>query len=334
MNPILKQRQAFGGRMRKVADPAEQKINKKIYKADKPYFKKVNVYGRNLEDGRRMFINDAIDGLQPAADLIRLMTSCKNDILTRPQKRNINKLTHKLSQSKPGKIQDRTVQRMAHDIPKWKAEFNETNWGPHAFDHLELPTNNDKLGPEWSYVALETGWECCAIGCQCKDICYARKMETGLGGKGVCMRVWRQQKQMRDLPAEVIATDMVAFVKAGNRGVRFCDTGGIPDQDILNKVFESVDLASQLLLADDINPSGRFYIYATRFDLDWSSRPKYLQINASNERLHKMIPESNYFKIIEDGDEENDDRLFCSCNCEACDYCSGGSGETIDQQGH
>jgi len=333
MNAIIKERKAFSRRMRNVEDPAERAINRKVYRASKPFFNKVNVYGRNLQDGHRMFINDAIDGLQPAADLVRLMTSCQNDILTRPQKRNINKLTHKIETGKPGKISAKSVSRMARDIPKWMQAFNE-EYGSVTWEHLELPTNNSKLGPEWSYVALETGWECCAIGCQCKDICYARKMELGQGGQGVCVRVWRQQAQMRDLPAATIAADMVEFVKAGNRGVRFCDTGGIPDQAMLDKVFESVDLAAEMLLAEGIDPTSRFYIYATRFDLDWSGRSEFLQINASNKRLHEMIPESNYFKIMDGDEEEDDDRLFCSCNCEACDYCSAGSGETIDQQGH
>lgn len=333
MNAIKQQRIEFGRRMRNVEDPAECKINKKIFKADKPFFKNVNVYGRNLKDGYRMFINDAIDGLQPAADLVRLMTSCQNNILTRSQKRNINKLTHKVEHTRPSRISQKNIDRMAHDIPKWMKEFQK-EYESTTWEHLELPTNNSKLGPEWSYVALETGWECCAIGCQCKDICYARKMEFGRGGQGICNRVWRQQAQMRNLPAATIAADMVEFVKAGNRGVRFCDTGGIPNQAMLDKVFESVDLAAEMLLAEGIDPAGRFYIYATRFDLDWSGRSKFLQINASNERLHKMIPESNYFKIMDGSEEEDDDRLFCSCNCEACDYCSAGSGETIDQQGH
>lgn len=333
MNAIKQQRIEFGRRMRNVEDPAERKINKKIFKADKPFFKNVNVYGRNLKDGYRMFINDAIDGLQPAADLIRLMTSCQNDILTRSQKRNINKLTHKVEHTRPSRISQKNIDRMAHDIPKWMKEFQE-EYGSTIWEHLELPTNNSKLGPEWSYVALETGWECCAIGCQCKDICYARKMEFGQGGQGICNRVWRQQAQMRNLPAATIAMDMAEFVKAGNRGVRFCDTGGIPDQAMLDKVFESVNLAAEILLTEGIDPTGRFYIYATRFDLDWSGRSEFLQINASNKRLHEMIPESNYFKIMDGSEEEDDDRLFCSCNCEACDYCSAGSGETIDQQGH
>lgn len=333
MNAIKQQRIEFGRRMRNVEDPAERKINKKIFKADKPFFKNVNVYGRNLKDGYRMFINDAIDGLQPAADLVRLMTSCQNDILTRSQKRNINKLTHKVEHTRPSKISQKNIDRMAHDIPKWMKEFQK-EYGSTTWEHLELPTNNSKLGPEWSYVALETGWECCAIGCQCKDICYARKMEFGQGGQGICNRVWRQQAQMRSLPAATIAMDMAEFVKAGNRGVRFCDTGGIPDQAMLDKVFESVNLAAEILLAEGIDPAGRFYIYATRFDLDWSGRSEFLQINASNEKLHEMIPESNYFKIIDGSEEEDDNRLFCSCNCEACDYCSAGSGETIDQQGH
>lgn len=333
MNPILKERKAFGRRMR-----AQSKIDQKIYKADKPYFTKVNVYGRNLKDGRRMFINDAIDGLQPAADLVRIMTSCKNNILTRPQKRNINKLTHKIATGNPPHIYQHTVDRMARDIPKWKREFEETNWedkkGADVWKHLELPTDNDKLGPKWTYIALETGWECIAFGCRCKNICYARRMEYGQGGQGICNRVWRQQKQMRDLPAQSIAEDMVAFIKAGNRGVRFCDTGGIPDQAMLEKVFDSVRIATELLLEDDIKPAGRFYIYATRYDLDWSNRPEHLQINASNETLFNMIPGANFFRKMEDGEEENEERLFCSCNCEACDYCSEGSGETIDQQGH
>lgn len=146
---------------------------------------------------------------------------------------------------------------------------------------------------------------------------------------------------MRDLPAEVIASDMVEFIKDGHRGVRFCDTGGIPDQAMLDKIFAAVDLAAVKLLMEDIDPAGRFYIYATRYDLDWSGRSEYLQVNASNKRLHDMIPGSNYFKIMgqdEDGneidEEEDEERLFCSCNCEACDYCPSGVGETIDQQGH
>lgn len=333
MNAIKQQRIEFGRRMRNVEDPAERKINKKIFKADKPFFKNVNVYGRNLKDGYRMFINDAIDGLQPAADLVRLMTSCQNDILTRSQKRNINKLTHKVEHTRPSKISQKNIDRMAHDIPKWMGEFREQH-GSTIWKHLELPTNNSKLGPEWSYVALETGWECVALGCQCKDICYARKMELGTNGQGICNRVWRQQAQMRNLSPATIAADMVEFVKAGNRGVRFCDTGGIPDQAMLDKVFESVDLSAEMLLTEGIDPAGRFYIYATRFDLDWSGRSEFLQINASNEKLHKMIPESNYFKIMDGSEEEDENRLFCSCNCEACDYCSAGSGETIDQQGH
>lgn len=333
MNAIIKERKALSSRMRNVADPAERAMNRKVYKASKPFFNKVNVYGRNLQDGRRMFINDAIDGLQPAADLIRLMTSCKNDILTRPQKRNINKLTHKIEAHEPAKISQKSVDRMARDIPKWMTEFREQH-GSTSWEHLELPTNNSKLGPEWSYVALETGWECIALGCQCKNICYARKMELGQGGQGICNRVWRQQAQMRNLPAATIAADMVEFVKAGHRGVRFCDTGGIPDQAMLDKVFESVDLATKMLMAESLDPAGRFYIYATRYDLDWSGRPKYLQINASNKELHDMIPESNYFKIMKHNTKEDEERLFCSCNCEACDYCSEGSGETIDQQGH
>ena len=338
MNKILEERKAFGRRMRNVADPAEAKINKKIFKADKPFFKNINVYGRNLKDGRRMFINDAIDGLQPAADLIRLMTSCQNNILTRPQKRNINKLTHKVSYSKVGNISRKTEEKMARNIPAWRKEFEEIDWidkkGADVWKHLELPTDNSKLGPEWTYVALETGWECCALGCQCKKICYARKMEAGQTGKGIVMRVWRQQKQMRDLPVEVIASDMVEFIKTGKRGVRFCDTGGIPDQDMLDKIFDAVDLAAQMLIMDGIDPTGRFYIYATRYDLDWSNRPKYLQVNASNKKLHEMIEGSNYFKIMEDDEEEDEERLFCSCNCEACDYCPCGEGETIDQEGH
>ena len=340
MSEIVDARKEFSRRMRTVEDPHERAMNRKVYRASKAYFNKVNVYGRNLEDGRRMFINDAIDGLQPAADLIRLLTSCKNDILTRPQKRNINKLTHKVSYSKVGNISRETQIKMARNIPLWRKEFEETDWtaekkkGPDVWNHLELPTDNSKLGPDWSYVALETGWECCALGCQCKKICYARKMEAGQGGKGIAMRVWRQQKQMRDLPAEVIASDMVEFIKAGKRGVRFCDTGGIPDQEMLDKIFDVVDLAAQMLLMDGIDPTGRFYIYATRYDLDWSNRPKYLQVNASNKKLHEMIEGSNYFKIMEDDEEEDEERLFCSCNCEACDYCPCGEGETIDQEGH
>ena len=346
MNPILKQRKAFGRRMRNVTDDDERRINKRIYRSSKPYFTKVNVYGRNLEDARRIMINDAIDGLQPAADLIRILTSCKNNILTRPEKRNVNKLTHKVAASEPGELQPATEHNwIANKIPALRREFEATDWiaakGADVWKHLELPCDNTKLGPDWTYVALETGWECCAFGCQCRKICYARKMEAGPTGKGIVMRVWRQQKQMRDLPASSIAQDMVDFIKTGKRGVRFCDTGGIPDQEMLDKIFLAVDIAAKKLIEEDLNPHGRFYIYATRYDLDWTGLPKYLRVNASNKDLHDMIPSSNYFKIMgqdENGnkieEEEDEERLFCSCNCEACDYCPEGMGETIDQQGH
>lgn len=331
MNEILKRRQAFRRKAINVEDDVEREINKKVYRRDAAYFNKVNVEGRNLEDGYRLFINDAIDGLQPAADLIRLLTSCKNNILTRPQKRNINKLTHKIAPGKPGHIQDHTVERWDNRIPELRLQWPDQNVD---YDHLEIPINNTKLGPEWGYVSLETGWECCAFGCQCKDICYARKMEAGPTGKGIVFRVWRQQKQMRDLPVETLAEDFVDFIKEGKRGIRFCDTGGIPDQEMLEKVFAAVDLASQILIMEGLRPAGRFYIYSTRFDLNWDNLPEYLRVNASNKKLHDMIPSSNYFKIIEDDDEEDEERLFCSCNCEACDYCPEAYGEIIDQQGH
>ena len=339
MNAILKTRKEFGSRMRSVEDPVERRINKKIFKASKPYFTKVNVYGRNLNDGYRVFINDAIEGLQPAADLIRIMTSCKNDILTRPQKRNINKLTHKIAPSAPAELRDETEDNWIENrIPELRSEWEHIDWvakkGSNVWKHVEIPTDNTKLGPDWGYISLETGWECAAIGCQCCKICYARKMEAGPTGRGIVFRVWRQQKQMRNLPVQVIAEDLSEFVKAGHRGVRFCDTGGIPDQAMLDKVFDSVDLACQMLLMDGVDPTGCFYIYATRFDLDWSGLPEYLRVNASNERLHDMIPSSNYFKIMDGDEEEDEERLFCSCNCEACDYCPEGCGETIDQEGH
>lgn len=339
MNSVLKARQEFGKSMRNVEDPVERKLNRKIYHAKKAYFTKVNVYGRNLDDAYRIMINDAIDGLQPAADLIRVMTSCKNDILSRPAKRNVNKLTHKVAQHDPAELQNATeVKWMEERIPALRAEWESIDWavkkGADVWEHVEIPNDNTKLGPDWGYVSLETGWECCAIGCQCRKICYARKMEAGPTGRGIVFRVWRQQKQMRDLSVDVIAEDLAGFVKAGHRGVRFCDTGGIPNQAMLDKVFEAVDLACVLLLADGVDPAGCFYIYATRFDLDWSGLPEFLRVNASNDRLHGMIPSSNYFKIIDADEVEDEERLFCSCNCEACDYCPEGCGEVIDQPGH
>ena len=129
MNAILKTRKEFGSRMRSVEDPVERKINKKIFKASKPYFTKVNVYGRNLDDGYRVFINDAIEGLQPAADLIRIMTSCKNNILTRPQKRNINKLTHKIAPSAPAELRDETEDNWIENrIPELRSEWEHIDW--------------------------------------------------------------------------------------------------------------------------------------------------------------------------------------------------------------
>ena len=73
---------------------------------------------------------------------------------------------------------------------------------------------------------------------------------------------------------------------------------------------------------------GRFYIYSTRHDLDWSKKPSNLILNASNEELFNKVPDANWFRVIDSFDnipeeyKDPDTLHICNCNCKACDYCA------------
>lgn len=306
----------------------------------KKFRKTAYPYGRNIKEGSIIFHNIAVDGMTPAAEVIKYLTSCKdNGVLTRKEKREVNKVMHKKARGKPGRLQPTTVIRwQTVRLPEIRKEYDSLKKWKNKYKYmyeLEIPTDNTKLGKQWGYVSFEPGWECSAFGCVCHKICYARKMEAGPNGKGTIHRIWRQQDQIIQLPTLQLAEDFADFIIKGKNGIRFCDTGGIPSQAILDKVSDAIDLAANILLDHNINPSGRFYIYTTRYDLDWSNISKWLVINASNEVMYETVERSNFFKEYHEGDEyEDEERLFCSCNCAMCDYCSTEHGEMIDRPDH
>ncbi|MBR6252669.1 MAG: hypothetical protein IKR04_02375 [Clostridia bacterium] len=118
-------------------------------------------------------------------------------------------------------------------------------------------------------------------------------------------------------------------VKVKRKGVRFCDTGDVPDQRTLDEIFETVRLTCKILEDHDLDTRGRFYIYSTRHDLDWSNKPAELTLNASNDKLFNMVPGANRFKAVDSFDDVPAGAYICSCNCKACDYCSKLNGEII-----
>lgn len=221
-----------------------------------------------------------------------------------------------------------------HDIfflvPKDEVDYFKEN----GHFPLKVDDNNSKLGKKWAYLAFQLAWVCSgnALGyCQCPDECYAKRMETTY--KNVRDRVLRRMNAWTNTNTE----EKVEFytkwitnnrVKWKRNGIRFCDTGDIPNQETLNEIFELVEGISMKLKEKDIKTEGRFYIYSTRHDLDWSNKPWELVLNASNEELFNKVPDANWFRVIDSFENipdeyKNPDTLhICNCNCKACDYCA------------
>ena len=106
------------------------------------------------------------------------------------------------------------------------------------------------------------------------------------------------------------------------KGIRFCDTGDVPDQTTLEELFETVRIAADILRENGYDPDGMFYMYSARNDLDWSNKPWELILNASNDELFEKVPDANRFHAVKSLDDVPADSYICSCNCKACDYCS------------
>ena len=204
----------------------------------------------------------------------------------------------------------------------------------HGYFPLRADDQNSKLGKRWTYLAFELANICSGEahgGCQCPEFCYAKKMETTY--KNVRDRVlkfanaWANHTmdEKVDYYYKWITNNKVKYLR---NGIRFCDTGDITNQKLLDEVFELVRQLSTKLRAKDIDPVGRFYIYSTRSDLDWSEKPWELVLNASNKALYEKVPDANWFKVVTSWDkipEEYQDPEtlhICNCNCKACDYCA------------
>lgn len=205
----------------------------------------------------------------------------------------------------------------------------------HGHFSLRNDNNNSKLGKGWIYLAFELAWVCSGEahgGCQCPEHCYAKRMETVY--KNVRDRVLRSMNAWKNTTMEEKVEFYTKWISyKGNlarprNGVRFCDTGDVTNQGLLDEIFELVRGISVKLMEKGINPDGRFYIYSTRADLDWSNKPYELVLNASNEELYNKVPDANWFRVVDSFDdipeEYKDPKTLhiCNCNCKACDYCA------------
>lgn len=198
----------------------------------------------------------------------------------------------------------------------------------HRHFPLRLDNNNSKLGKHWLYIAFELAWVCSGEahgGCQCPEYCYARRMENTY--KNVRDRVLRSMNAWKHTSMKEKIEFYTDWCKKHN-GIRFCDTGDVTNQRLLEEIFELVREVSNNLRKESIDPDGKFYIYSTRADLDWSNKPWELVLNASNEELYEKVPDANWFKVIESFDDIPEEFLdpmtlhICNCNCKACDYCA------------
>ena len=212
-------------------------------------------------------------------------------------------------------------------VPKEEVNyFNE-----HGHFPLRKDNGNSKLGKNWLYLAFQLAWTCSgnALGyCQCPNECYAKHMETTY--KNVRDRVLRSMNAWQNTSRSERAEFYTNWIINGDRkGIRFCDTGDVPNQETLDDIFELVrEITYNLTVKGVIKLFGRFYIYSTRHDLDWSKKPSNLILNASNEELFNKVPDANWFRVIDSFDnipeeyKDPDTLHICNCNCKACDYCA------------
>lgn len=194
---------------------------------------------------------------------------------------------------------------------------------------------NSKLGNNWVLTAFELAWLCSGDahgGCQCPEFCYAKRMEGTY--KNTRTRVLKFMNAWKNHSFDEKVTFYTDIILNNKNGVRFCDTGDVTNQQLLDEIFKLVRAISKNLKELDINPIGRFYIYSTRADLDWSNKPWELILNASNKELYEKVPDANWFRVIKSFDEieeqckkdgikyDTNTLHICNCNCKACDYCS------------
>lgn len=211
-----------------------------------------------------------------------------------------------------------------------KLYFEKMGYFPLRYDN-----NNSKLGKHWLYLAFELAWMCSGEahgGCQCPEYCYARRMENTY--KGVRTRVLKMMNAWEHTPFEEKVKFYTEWCKEDN-GIRFCDTGDVTNQKLLDEIFELIRRVSDNLKEIGINPDGKFYIYSTRADLDWSNKPWELVLNASNKKLFELVPDANWYKVIDSWDDIPEDEKYsdevriCNCNCKACNYCAVCRNKTI-----
>lgn len=194
---------------------------------------------------------------------------------------------------------------------------------------------NSKLGNNWVLTAFELAWLCSGDahgGCQCPEFCYAKRMEGTY--KNTRTRVLKFMNAWKNHSFDEKVQYYTNIILNNKNGIRFCDTGDVTNQALLDEIFKLVTSISIKLREDNINPIGRFYIYSTRADLDWSNKPWELILNASNKELYEKVPDANWFRVIKSFDEieeqckkdgiryDTNTLHICNCNCKACDYCS------------
>lgn len=288
----------------------------------------------NQEEWERKFMNRRNDAQNKiiekgfldndeAMTLIAHLTSCDN-----PDHKKRQGVNYDMVKIRPSrKISKETDQRMREIVLPERAR--STKWSA-AF--TPMANTNSKLGPRWACIAFESGWECSGINCQCENICYAKHMEIVWPNK--TQYIWQQflwwcLHSNEDRAAVIADWIMSKRARKPRNGVRFCDTGDIPDQRTLDEMFETVRLTCKILADHGYDTRGRFYVYSTRHDLDWSDKPVELVLNASNDTLFNMVPDANRFKAVNSFDEVPAGAYICSCNCKACDYCSKLNGEVI-----
>lgn len=292
-------------------------------------------YGVENKDGRskikknfseiliRQIVNTSIENIYKGetANIIKHLTSVKGP-LNEEERNNVNINLFKLH-AKKGSLKPDTLEKNINEALIRIEEVSKE-------DITKMPIsqgNNTKLGKECATISFELALFCSGIDCQACGYCYAKQMECGSGKNRIQKNKIRQNRAWNELSDEDISNEMYKIMSKKCPTMRFCETGDVPNQELLDKLFRVINLTHQKLKADE--KEHHFYIYSTRYDLDWSKKPDVLIVNASNDKMHQKVPDSNRFIAVESYEDIPDGAVVCSCNCIGCDYCSTLKGFTI-----
>lgn len=185
---------------------------------------------------------------------------------------------------------------------------------------IKIRKYNKKLGKGIITINMNAAMNCPSDKlnlCKNSKYCYAKKSERIY--PSVLNFRNEQELYFDNTSSKQISTDLKEYIEQLNFKVtyiRFNESGDIKNQSSVKKLF---DICNNL-------KDFKFYMYTSRFDLNFKNKPKNLIINGSNFML------DNEFKMIFKQDLKHLNRYnynVCLSDCTNCKKCMQLNKQTI-----